>query len=226
MRAPKNKNNEFGGYKYRNAEGILAAFKGLGIDGAALLCSDTLQEVAGHIFVTATARLTIGAEFVEAQGHAMHPLQKKGMDASQITGSASSYARKYALCGLFAIEDESQDPDSKDNTKDEGKGANKAASPKVTAPIIADIEATTTGQELLAVLKKIGDKNDIPEIAQARIDRIVTLVKGAQTVAVIDAFAKAFGPDWSHVEAHATARKNELQSTAARLGDDIPEHLK
>jgi hypothetical protein len=130
MRAPKNKNNDFGGYKYRNAEGIIAAFKGLGIEGVALICSDTMQEVAGHIFVTATARLTIGAETLEAQGHAMHPLQKKGMDASQITGSASSYARKYALCGLFAIEDETQDPDSRDNRQETGRGASKADKPR------------------------------------------------------------------------------------------------
>jgi len=115
MHAPKNKTNTFGKYKYRTAEGILAAFKSLGVEGAALTCSDTMQEVAGQIFVTATARLDIGGECVTAQGHAMHPLEKKGMDASQITGTASSYARKYALNGLFAIEDESQDVDSMDN---------------------------------------------------------------------------------------------------------------
>ena len=121
LHAPKNKNNNFGGYKYRNAEGILAAFKALEISGASLTCSDSVQEVAGQIFVTATATLTVGAESVSTTGHAMHPLQKKGMDASQITGSASSYARKYALGGLLAIEDESQDPDSRDNGKENGQ---------------------------------------------------------------------------------------------------------
>jgi hypothetical protein len=157
MRAPKNKTNTFGGYKYRNAEMILAAFKGLGIEGASLYCSDSLQEVAGHIFVTATARLSIGNQFIEAQGHAMHPLQKKGMDASQITGTASSYARKYALCGLFAIEDETQDPDSKDNREDEGKGANKDNKPeapqardpeKISAWLIDAIGKATTAEAL------------------------------------------------------------------------------
>lgn len=121
MRAPKDKKNEFGGYNYRSAESILAAFKALGIEDAAVTCSDGVQEVAGQIFITATARLVIGGESVEVQGHAMHPLQKKGMDASQITGSASSYARKYALCGLFAIEDESQDPDARDNRGEHGQ---------------------------------------------------------------------------------------------------------
>jgi len=121
MRAPKDKTNAFGGYQYRNAEMILAAFKAMNIEGASLVCSDEMQEVAGQIFVTATATLTIDGAFVQAQGHAMHPLQKKGMDASQITGSASSYARKYALGGLFAIEDESQDPDGRDNRKETGQ---------------------------------------------------------------------------------------------------------
>ena len=121
LHAPKDKNNSFGGYKYRNAEGIIAAFKSLNIEGACLTCSDTLQEVAGQIFVSATAELTYDGGTVSATGHAMHPLQKKGMDASQITGSASSYARKYALCGLFAIEDESQDPDSRDNRQEQGQ---------------------------------------------------------------------------------------------------------
>jgi len=220
MRAPKNKNNDFGGYKYRNAEGIIAAFKGLGIDGAALICTDTMQEVAGHIFVTATARLTIGAETIEAQGHAMHPLQKKGMDASQITGSASSYARKYALCGLFAVEDETQDPDSKNNEEETGKGASKSESPKVVAAHIAKIEAAETGKALLAILAEVGAANEIPEVAQARIDQIATLVKGAQSVAQIDQFAKAFAPDWSHIKEHADARKAELQLPVT--DDEIP----
>jgi len=93
------------------------------------------------------------------------------------------------------------------------------------AAMISDIESAMTGQELLGVLNKIGVNNSIPEVAQARIDRIVTLVKGAQNIAVIDAFAKSFAPDWSHVEADANARKAELEMPAA-LGDDIPEHLK
>jgi hypothetical protein len=121
MRAPKNKNNSFGGYSYRNAEGIIAAFKSINVENACLVCRDTLQEVAGQIFVSATAELTFDGGTVSATGHAMHPLQKKGMDASQITGSASSYARKYALCGLFAIEDESQDSDSRDNRQEHGQ---------------------------------------------------------------------------------------------------------
>lgn len=167
MRAPKDKNNDFGGYKYRNAESILAAFKGLGIEGASLTCSDTIQEVAGQIFVTATARLTIGDENTEAQGHAMHPLQKKGMDASQITGSASSYARKYALCGLFAIEDESQDPDSRDNRNERGQTPPPVVKVSEAEAAILDDLASRAGSDRVAIFSalKVQGNNwaDLPE---------------------------------------------------------------
>ncbi len=114
----KDKENKFGGYNYRTAEGILAALKAVLPDGATVIVSDNLQEVAGQIFVSATATITLadGIKY-EATGHAMHPLQKKGMDASQITGAASSYARKYALSGLLALDDGSADPDGKDNRR-------------------------------------------------------------------------------------------------------------
>jgi hypothetical protein len=110
----KDKRNEFGGYNYRTAEGILAAIKAALPDGAFIVVSDTMQEVAGQIFVTATASVTFddGVTYC-AQGHAMHPLSKKGMDPSQITGAASSYARKYALAGLVALDDGSADPDAR-----------------------------------------------------------------------------------------------------------------
>ena len=148
MRAPKDKNNSFGGYKYRNAEGILAAFKALNIEGASLRCTDSLQEVGGQIFVTARAVLTIDGQETDAFGHAMHPLQKKGMDASQITGSASSYARKYALCGLFAIEDESQDPDSRDNRQEHGQTEPPRNPGLIAKSLIAVVEKCDTMEAL------------------------------------------------------------------------------
>ena len=108
----KDKVNSFGGYNYRTAEGILAAIKAALPEGATILVTDAMQEVAGQIFVSSTATVTFDdGTSHSAQGHAMHPLTKKGMDPSQITGSASSYARKYALGGLVALDDGSADPD-------------------------------------------------------------------------------------------------------------------
>ncbi|MGL6208701.1 MAG: ERF family protein [Paracoccaceae bacterium] len=109
----KDRVNEFGGYNYRTAEGILAAIKASLPEGATIIVTDDVREVAGQIFVSATATITFsGGTAHSASGHAMHPLSKKGMDPSQITGAASSYARKYALAGLMALDDGSADPDA------------------------------------------------------------------------------------------------------------------
>lgn len=117
LNAPKDKKNTFGKYNYRNAEGIIAAFKALSIEGETLTMSDSVEVVGSQIFLTSTATLTVDGEQVTVTGCAMHALEKKGMDSAQITGAASSYARKYALCGLFAIDDSEHDPDGKDNSK-------------------------------------------------------------------------------------------------------------
>ena len=108
----KDKRNEFGGYNYRTAEGILSAIKAALNEGETITCTDNVVEVAGQIFVASTATITL-ADGVQhsCTGWAMHPLTKKGMDPSQITGSASSYSRKYALSGLVALDDGSADPD-------------------------------------------------------------------------------------------------------------------
>lgn len=109
----KDKRNDFGGYNYRTAEGILSALKATLSDGESVVVTDRLQELAGQIFVSATATVTFAdGTTASASGHALHPLTKKGMDPSQITGSASSYARKYALSGLLALDDGSVDPDA------------------------------------------------------------------------------------------------------------------
>ena len=120
LKAPKDQNNSFGGYKYRNAEGIIHAFKEVAPEGVSLTMSDSITLVGDRVFLVATARLhRDGNTIAEAQGAAMHAMQRKGMDEAQITGSCSSYARKYALCGLFAIDDSSADPDGKDNRKND-----------------------------------------------------------------------------------------------------------
>lgn len=109
----KDKKNDFGGYNYRTAEGILAAIKAALPEGASITVTDDLRDVAGQIFVQSDATVDLGDGVTHtAKGFAMHPLTKKGMDPSQITGSASSYARKYALSGLVALDDGSADPDA------------------------------------------------------------------------------------------------------------------
>lgn len=118
LNAPKNQYNSFGKYHYRSCEDILGAVKPL-LNGCALIVTDEIQMIGDRFYVVATAKLTDGKETVEAKGYAREELQKKGMDASQLTGATSSYARKYALNGLFAIDD-AKDADA---TNDHGKRA-------------------------------------------------------------------------------------------------------
>ena len=116
IKAPKDKENTFGKYKYRNAESILSAFKDVQPEGVALIMSDEVVMVGQRMFLVATAALFAdGVQIGQASSAAMHATEKKGMDDAQITGACSSYARKYALCGLFAIDDSTDDPDSHDN---------------------------------------------------------------------------------------------------------------
>ena len=119
LKAPKGQTNKFGGYKYRSCEDILTALKPhLAEWGCCLVIADDIVEKGGRLFVEATAALydNDSSDFIASRGLAEHAETKKGMDQAQITGSTSSYARKYALNGLFAIDD-TRDPDA---TNDHG----------------------------------------------------------------------------------------------------------
>ena len=122
LKAPKNQVNSFGKYKYRSAEDIIEAVKPILYKyETALLISDEIVQVADRVYVKATAMLideTNEEIPVKVHGWAREEDVKKGMDAAQITGSASSYARKYALNGLFAIDD-TKDSDATNEHKDE-----------------------------------------------------------------------------------------------------------
>ena len=107
LKAPKTQINRFGGYKYRKAEDILEAVKPLlAKQKCTLIISDDIVMIGNRIYVKATATIkNEKGEFEETTGWAREEETKKGMDGSQITGASSSYARKYALNGLFAIDD-------------------------------------------------------------------------------------------------------------------------
>lgn len=114
--ANKSKSNDFGGFKYRSAESILEAVKPLLLEfKATITLSDELVQLGDRIYVKAIATLRSENESVSTVAFAREAPSKKGMDDSQCTGSASSYARKYALCGLLAIDDSKVDPDTAEN---------------------------------------------------------------------------------------------------------------
>ena len=124
LKAPKNQYNNFGKYAYRSAEDILEAVKPIcHKNNCTITLSDEVKELNnGWVYITAIATLSDAESSVSVQAHARESETRKGMDASQITGSSSSYARKYALNGLFAIDDtKDSDATNKGDSKQEVK---------------------------------------------------------------------------------------------------------
>lgn len=117
LKAPKEANKNVA-YKSRSAEQILEAAKEHLMDGEVIRCTDEIIMLGDRFYVKATAELWFGAEYIPANGYAREdeqgPLSSQGkplMQPPQVTGASSSYARKYALGGLFAIDDSKDDPD-------------------------------------------------------------------------------------------------------------------
>lgn len=129
--APKDLYNKFGNYRYRSAESILEALKPLlSKYNAELIISDDVVCVGDRVYVKATVSITDGKETRTVTAFAREPSERKGQDTSQITGATSSYARKYALNGLFLIDD-NKDADTEENkneaderAKQEDSGSN------------------------------------------------------------------------------------------------------
>lgn len=125
LKAPKNQKNSFGGYSYRSAEDILEAAKPVCFrHSTALTLSDNIELIGDRFYVKATATLyDIDSEKeISTTAYAREPQTKKGTDESQITGGASSYARKYALNGLFNIDD-TKDSDTNEYRQESKKKA-------------------------------------------------------------------------------------------------------
>ncbi len=128
--APKGQFNNFGKYKYRSCEDILEAVKPL-LGDSVLLITDEIVLIGDRYYVKATVQFVTSDGMKSVSAYARESLDKKGMDVAQITGAASSYARKYALNGLFCIDD-TKDPDSSasPNDKKEAKKASDKAKTK------------------------------------------------------------------------------------------------
>lgn len=141
LKAPKGQYNSFGKYKYRSCEDILEAVKPLCVKyGVILTLSDEIVQVGERYYIKATARLQKeGCSDVSVTAYAREALDKKGMDDSQITGTASSYARKYALNGLFCIDD-TKDADTDEYVKKTKAGAKSDTSDKEAKSDTSDKE--------------------------------------------------------------------------------------
>lgn len=151
LRAPKSQFNAFGKYNYRNCEDILEALKPLLEKYSAwIIVSDDIVEIGGRIYVKATATLSNGTYSYSATAFAREEESKKGMDASQLSGATSSYARKYALNGLLAIDD-SKDSDATNKGQEQVK---KPVFDKNNKNFQAAIDKINSGEGTLAQLEE------------------------------------------------------------------------
>ena len=117
LKAPKGQYNSFGKYNYRSCEDILEGVKPLlSKNELVLTIEDSIEMIGDRYYVKATATLSDGMNSISTSAYARESLDKKGMDASQVTGATSSYARKYALNGLLCIDD-TKDADTMNNAK-------------------------------------------------------------------------------------------------------------
>lgn len=151
LKVGKGNRNEFGKYNYRNCSDILEAVKPLLPDGYSLLLSDDIVLIGERYYVKATAILSNGKESSVVTAFARESFDKKGMDDSQITGAASSYARKYALNGLFAIDD-TKDADGMDNSgHDTKKDSDVKADVQYQATVDKHLDSLVAIRDALAI---------------------------------------------------------------------------
>lgn len=150
LHAPKNQYNSFGKYSYRSCEDILEALKEpLRANNASVIISDTIETVGDRVYVKATAAIydNESGEHISTTAFAREDETKKGMDGAQITGAASSYARKYALNGLFLIDD-NKDADTRPPESNEPKPLVCADCGKPITGIQTQSGQKTTAQEI------------------------------------------------------------------------------
>lgn len=146
LKAPKGQTNSFGNYRYRSCEDILEAVKPLLDKGTTVTLSDEICLIGDRYYIKAIATIKNGEQSESVTAYARESLDKKGMDSAQITGAASSYARKYALNGLFLIDD-TKDADTQDNRTID------ISEPKTSKKEISD-----------ALLKQVADSKNVDEL--------------------------------------------------------------
>lgn len=156
LKAPKGQRNDFGKYNYRSCEDILEAVKPLLKERElVILITDDIVQIGERYYVRATATVYDSeGSYISNSALAREELKRTGMDASQITGATSSYARKYALNGLFAIDD-TKDADATNKGQDETKADNATAQPVFTDEIRTALAKAQTVQELVVTFGRL-----------------------------------------------------------------------
>lgn len=174
LKAPKGQFNSFGKYKYRSCEDILEAVKPL-LGECTLIVSDEIVNIGTRFYVKAVAFFSDGTNHITSTAFAREPEVKKGMDESQITGSSSSYARKYALNGLFCIDD-AKDADSEKPAECEDDFISEDQA------ITVEEWVTSTSSDLAKFLKYLG-VSKVSEIKKSQYQKAISALKAKAKVA-------------------------------------------
>lgn len=184
LKVEKGHTNNFGKYNYRNLADIFEGIKPLlNETGCYLTVSDEIVGVNGYNYIKATATFGDGNDSIVSEGWAREAVNKKGMDDSQITGATSSYARKYACNGLFAIDD-TADADSMDNRKQTETLYNGKAPKKGHVTVDQNVkllrlggDPVFNGTDMPKKVRALIDDNVTEERAQQAIDKISKQIK-------------------------------------------------
>lgn len=185
IKVNKTKYNQHGKYYYRSLEDIFEGVKpALKEYGCTITVQDSLVEAGGRVYIKATASLHTGGETISVDGYALHAENQKGMMDAQLTGSTSSYARKYALSGLLLLDDN----EDADDLNDHGKGqqstpapSSKPAQAKITLSHVNALAGKVFddwGSERAKELAKSFGLNTLRDANQAQIDEIFEHLRG------------------------------------------------
>jgi hypothetical protein len=174
LKAPKGQRNSFGNYNYRNCEDILEAVKPLlEKQGLVLLLTDKIEMVGDRFYVRAKATVLNSDGEMSVEAYARESLDKKGMDQSQITGASSSYARKYALNGLFCIDDTKDD--------DGNECSRKEKISKISAENVLNIKKIIDEKELpVSKFLKFMQVENIEDIQEKDYTKAINLLNSSK----------------------------------------------
>lgn len=217
LKAPKSQYNRFGGYAYRSVEDILTAVKPLLVkEKAELTLTDELVLIGDRYYVKATATYEDKDGKKVVTGYARESENKKGMDASQITGTASSYARKYALNGLFLIDD-TKDADSEEYHR----STSPAVQRKQTVKRQSTQQQATKEQQVISAKKRQYDMiaQKIADHSGESLDTVKELILNDVKESGDDKKAKTAVSKWDTLINHAQMLYNKTKNVRKEKGD-------
>lgn len=175
LNAPKKQFNNFGKYAYRNVEDIMEGIKPLLVEESYVTCSDELVMIGNRYYIKATATVGFKGESIIGHGYARESESRKGMDDSQLTGSTSSYARKYALGGLLLVDDNKDADSSKPDPKNAKSKQDVTSAQAVSGSMASNLDRDTQ--------------------IQMR-DTAVTFMSKCAKLKALDDYSKKHGKSW------------------------------